>query len=317
MSKRPHVVIGMDMGGTNLRLGIVDAGGNDYHIVNSSIGCNKSVEAIVPDIIRRIEALLAICGEKSLEVEAICLSAPGIISRDEGTIAFSPNLPGWENVPLRDVIAGRFGLPTILENDANAAAFGEFWKGGGQGTSHMVMFTLGTGVGGGVIADGRLIRGCRGMAGELGHMTVVSSNGRLCRCGNHGCLEAYSSATAIVERTRVNWTGEGPPPETAREACRMATEGDELCLEIFREAGFYLGVALADVVNVLNPEVIVIGGGVVEAWNIMMPWAEEELKSRAFKFTDLAEKVSIRKALLGDKAGVIGSAGIYWNEVRN
>ena len=224
----------------------------------------------------------------------------------------TPNLPGWRDVPLRDIISREFELPTLLENDANAAAFGEHWKGAGRGSRHLVMFTLGTGVGGGVISHGRIIRGSRGMAGELGHVTVVPEGGRPCGCGNDGCLEAYSSATAVVERIAEGWAGEGLPPETAREAHRLALEGNELCLEIFREAGAHLGVAAAGIINILNPEVIVIGGGLMPAWDFFQPSMDAEMHRRAFRHTDLASKVSVKRAELGTLAGLVGAAGLFW-----
>ncbi len=309
---RTGVAIGMDMGGTNLRLGVVDAAGKVHTSVSRQLGADRSPEKVAGRIVQEIRMLADWCREENLRLEAACLAAPGIISRGEGLVAFSPNLPGWKDVPLRDMVAAGTGLPATLENDANAAAFGEFWKGGDRGIAHLVMFTLGTGVGGGIISDGRLIRGARGMAGELGHITVVGEDGRMCKCGNRGCLEAYTSARSIVERITERWKGEGLPPPTAREAYLLAREGDVDCLDVFREAGTHLGVAMADVVNILNTQVIVIGGGASEAWDLIIPAAEEEMRRRAFRHTDLAQKVAVRRTQLGEMAGVVGSAGLFW-----
>jgi glucokinase len=310
--KRQPVVIALDLGGTNVRMGVVDAVGSVRHSVSRPLGADRSVAGVTGEVARRGAELIDWCAGAGLHPEALCLAAPGIISAEDGTVIFSPNLPGWTDVPLRAMISEALGLPAILENDANAAAFGEFWKGGGQGTNHLVMFTLGTGVGGGIISDGILLRGSRGMAGELGHLTVVSENGRLCRCGSNGCLEAYASASAVAEILGERWTDDSPPPPTAREAYLLAAAGDSLCREVFREAGFYLGVAMADLVNVLNPEVIVIGGGAMDAWDLIIPVAESEMRSRAFRTTDLARRLCVRRATLGDLAGVVGVAGIYW-----
>ncbi len=309
-----RVVLGMDMGGTNLRLAVVGADGKVHRAINRPLGRDKAPRPVIEEIGGGLDELRAWCHGREFVPVAVSLGAPGIIAREEGTIVFSPNLPGWRDVPLRRIIGERTGLPTGLENDANAAAFGEYWQGGGRGTRHLVMFTLGTGVGGGIISDGRLVRGSRGMAGELGHLTVAPRDGLLCNCGNRGCLEAYASATAIVARLAENWKGDGPSPPTARDAYLLAREGDEECLAIFREAGTYLGTAMANLVNTLNPEVFIIGGGAAEAWEMIVPAAEEEMRSRAIRFTDLASRVALRKAELGDLAGVIGAAGIIWSE---
>ncbi len=316
MKPRP-VVIALDLGGTNMRLGVVDNEGQVLHSFSRLLGLDRSVEGAVGEISRRGAELLDWCAHQELQPEALCLAAPGIISAADGRVIFSPNLPGWTDVPLRELVSGALGLPAILENDANAAAFGEYWRGGGRGSGHLVMLTLGTGVGGGIISDGVLLRGSRGMAGEVGHLTVVTENGRLCRCGNNGCLEAYASASAVTEILAERWADDTPPPPTAREAYLLASAGDSLCREVFREAGYYLGVAMADLVNILNPEVIVIGGGLMDAWDLIVPVAEAEMRSRAFRTTDLARRISVRRAVLGNMAGVIGAAGIHWCGVQS
>jgi glucokinase len=308
------VVLAMDLGGTNLRLGVVDRQGTLLESSSATLSGDKSPDTVSKSIFRGIEDLISHCDGKGLPLEGISLSAAGIISSDEGKIVFSPNLPGWKEVPLREMIAHRFGLPTILENDGNAAAYGEFWKGSGRDYKHLVMFALGTGVGGGVVSNGLILRGSEGMAAELGHLTVVAEGGRACKCGNMGCLEEYSSATAIVDMIEEEWRGEKEPPGTAEEACLLARGGQELCLRIFRRAGFFLGVAMAGVVHIFNPDVIVIGGGVVGAWDLFMPSALAEMSSRAFPYTDLARRVSVHKAELGSSAGLIGAAGLFWRE---
>jgi glucokinase len=197
-----------------------------------------------------------------------------------------------------------------LENDANAAAYGEYWRGAGRGCDSMVLLTLGTGVGGGLVLHGELWRGADGMAGEIGHVTV-EPNGRTCRCGNAGCLETYASATAVVENYReLSGIEEGV---SAEEVGRRALEGDANARQSYREAGRSLGIAFAGLVNLLNPEQIVIGGGVLPAWDLFMPTAEQELRRRAF--APAAERVRFAPAALGDLAGVTGAAGLLWRDL--
>jgi glucokinase len=210
-------------------------------------------------------------------------------------------------VPLRNRVAAAIGLPVLLENDANAAAFGEYWRGAGEGCSSMVLLTLGTGVGGGLVLGGELWRGADGMAGEIGHITV-EPGGRTCRCGNAGCLETYASATGIVESYRELAGIE--EVVSAEEVHRRAHEGDANARQSYREAGRSLGLAFAALVNLLNPERIVIGGGVLPAWDLFMPAAEHEMRRRAFVAP--ASSVRLAPAALGDLAGVTGAAGLLW-----
>jgi glucokinase len=243
-------------------------------------------------------------------VRGVMLGAPGIIARDQGTVVSSPNLPGWRDVPLRRLVAEAVGMPVSLENDANAAAYGEYWRGAGRGCASMVLLTLGTGVGGGLVLGGSLWRGADGMAGEIGHITI-EPGGRTCRCGNAGCLETYASATGIVDRYReLAGTEEGASAERIHS---RALEGDANARQAYREAGRALGLAFATLVNLLNLERIVIGGGVLPAWELFMPPAEQELRRRAFAAP--AARVSFARAALGDLAGVTGAAGLLWEEL--
>jgi glucokinase len=195
----------------------------------------------------------------------------------------------------------------VVENDANVAALAEWKLGAGRGSDDLVMLTLGTGVGGGLVLGGELWRGADGMAGEIGHITV-EPGGRTCRCGNAGCLETYASATAIVDRYRELAAIE--EAVTAEEVHRRALEGDANARQSYREAGRSLGLAFSTLVNLLNPERIVIGGGVLPAWDLFMPAAEQELQRRAFVAP--AARVRFAAAALGDLAGVTGAAGLFW-----
>jgi glucokinase len=304
------VVIGMDLGGTNLRVAGLDAGGAVLAMHREQTVAKEGPERVIERIVAAVERIAEQVRGDGGAVRGVVLGAPGIISRLEGTVVASPNLPGWRDVPLRARVAEATGLPVLLENDANAAAFGEYWRGAGVGSASMVLLTLGTGVGGGLVLDGRLWRGADGMAGEVGHVTV-DPGGRTCGCGNGGCLETYASATGIVESYRALSGSE--EPVTAERVHALAQEGDANARQAYREAGRSLGVAFATLVNLLNPERIVIGGGVLPAWDLFMPAAETELRRRAFAAP--ASRVRFLPAALGDLAGVTGAAGLLWHEL--
>ena len=304
------VVIGMDLGGTNLRVAGVDAGGRMLAEHREETAAREGLEAVIARIVAAVGGVAARLAAAGHAVRGAALGAPGIISSAAGTVVSSPNLPGWRDVPLRELVAAATGLRVLLENDANAAAWGEHWLGAGRGCASMVLVTLGTGVGGGLVLDGALWRGADGMAGEIGHVTV-EPGGRGCRCGNAGCLETYASATGILDRYRD--LGGSEEAASAEQVHALAREGDANARQAYREAGRALGLAFAGVVNLLNPERIVIGGGVLPAWDFFMPAAEQELRRRAFAAP--AARVGFAPAQLGDRAGVTGAAGLLWREL--
>jgi glucokinase len=223
----------------------------------------------------------------------------------------APNLPCLDGFRLADALTTRLGLPTILENDANAAAVGEMWQGAAVGCKTIICVTLGTGVGGGIILDGKLWRGVDGAAAEIGHMCVDPFGGVACTCGSRGCLEVFASATAIVRMTR-----EASPryPDSILQGKERTAEmifeagkvGDELALEIFRRMGVYLGIGLANLINILNPEMIVIGGGVVNGWDLFEKHMHQQVEERAFPL--LTARLKIVRAKCGDDAGLLGAA---------
>jgi glucokinase len=307
-------VIGADLGGTNLRLGLVPPDGKAFQVRSLPVGPDRSPGGVAELIRREAVDLLRHCRQRDIPCPALCLAAPGTMDHGEGVVVFSPNFLGWSRVPLREMLGTSLGLPVLLENDANAAAWGEHWGGAGRGEGNLVMFTLGTGVGGGVVADGRLLRGSRGMAGELGHLSVVAPGGRPCGCGSRGCLERYASATAMVELAAESWEGPGPPPADAREVHRLAREGNAACRRALVQAGRALGRAMAGLVNVLDPGLFVVGGGASGAWDLLAPRAEAEMRRRALGGADRRPPPPVRRASLGDLAGVVGAAGLWWKE---
>jgi glucokinase len=221
---------------------------------------------------------------------------------DKGIIVGSNNLPQFEGFPVRDDIEHRLGTQVILENDANAAALGEKWIGAGKEVNDLVLLTLGTGIGGGIISAGKVLHGHVGMAGELGHMTVVP-NGNPCGCGNYGCLEKHASATAIVSMARMLSLGENLSSE---DVFKMAVAGDQKAKMIFHTMGSSLGIALATLINIFNFPLYLLSGGVLPAWDQFAPAMLDEVEKRSFTYRNA--RTTIDKATLGNEAGLFGAA---------
>jgi glucokinase len=314
------VAIGVDLGGTNVRLGAVSEKGDIISSSRMFTDVGKGPASVIGRIVTAVKSLMRKSSGPGRGVLGVGIGVPGIISLPEGIVRFSPNLPGWNDIQLRDKMEKALGLPVVVENDANAYALGEHRFGAGIGTGSMLCITLGTGVGGGIIIDGLLVRGSDGMAGEVGHMTV-RPNGILCNCGNRGCLERYASATAIVERTvsamRRGATSSLVPkysrrPEllTALTVYDAAMAGDALSARIYRDAGRSLGIVSAGLINLLNMDRIVVGGGMAGAWEIISGPMRAEATKRAFDIP--AARCGIVQGLLGDDAGVLGAAGLVF-----
>jgi len=241
---------------------------------------------------------------------------PGTVSTTENKIIDAPNLHEIEGIPLKDELEQRTGLTVTVENDANAAAWGEFRFGSGSEVQHLVFITLGTGVGGGVVMHGMLLRGAQGSGGELGHVTIQATGPR-CGCGNHGCLEALASGTAIQRRAR-EVASERPTSALGRlaverkvlgeDVAELAHQGDEAARSVLEETGTWLGIGLAGFVNVFNPEIIAIGGGVAKAGDLILDAARREVHLRAM--SPGRDLVKIREATLGAESGVLGAAAL-------
>ena len=334
----PAFAIGVDLGGTNLRIAAVDEQGTLLEKVTTGTQVAKGRDFVIAEICDAIRDLAAKF-TRSSRLVGVGIGIPGIIDKRTGFLRESPNLPGWHEYPVRDDIEHRLGAPVILENDANAAALGENWLGAARGMDDMLMITMGTGVGGGIVLRGKIWHGMTGMAGELGHITI-DPNGPRCGCGNYGCAETYASATAVMRMAREAIQA-GSAPELARAAgdpdvefsakrvFNLATQGDEPAREIFRRVGWALGILLADLVNAFNLHMYVIGGGVSAAWPMFSPTMFEEVRRRSMVYAATAppEHVSppsgasaqvgtrpmgrptiITHALLGSDAGLFGAA---------
>jgi glucokinase len=300
----PDFSIGLDLGGTNLRAAAVDDHGRMLASVSGKTAYSAGREAILGDMVSAITTLRERFGASGLA--GIGVAVPGFIRMKEGIIGNSNNLAALEDFRIRDEISDRLGTPVILENDANAAALGEKWIGAGRGLDDLVLLTLGTGIGGGIVSNGSVVRGHLGMAAELGHITVVP-NGNPCGCGNRGCVEKHASATAVTAMAKLLGLGDAL---SAKEVYEMAAGGNEKALTIFVSVGESLGVVLAMLVNTFNFPLYLLSGGLLGAWDLFAPAMIEETRRRSFTFRTTDTR--IEKAELGNEAGLFGAAYLPW-----
>ncbi len=310
------LTIGVDVGGTNIRAGLVGARGRVYHRDKRPTPREGEAGEIVAAIVASIEAMLSKPKVTRKKITGIGVAAPGPLNTKTGVIMNPPNLPSWRDLPLKKILEKELKIPVDLENDANAAAVGEHWIGAGKNADSMIMITLGTGVGGGLIIGGKLWHGASDVAGEIGH-TTIDPEGMRCACGNKGCLEVYVSATGIAERMRsvLDQGGESAVVEmlngdrsklTSELIYEAAEEGDLLARLTLEDTGVYLGIGVANLVNVFNPELVVVGGGVTRAGRLLFDPMKAEANKRSFQAA--AKAVEIVPGELGDDAGIIGAA---------
>lgn len=306
--------LGIDLGGTDVKYGIVDSSGRILRSAKNPTHAERGPEGVLSSIAEHARDLIQSSGNN---VKAIGMGCPGPLSSREGIVYETPNLPGWINVPAREILQQKLQMPVVLSNDANAAAYGEFWVGAGQEVSTMVLFTLGTGVGGGLVLNGELYEGPDDTAGELGHM-IINFEGPRCNCGNHGCIEAYASATAVRREVR-QALADGVKtsieiPEGAEEdfgakvVYDAAVKGDPFAIDLFARMGYYLGIAAATMINVFNPEMIAYGGALSNAGEFIFEPLIRTAKENSFKKP--GERCQIVRATLGNQAGIIGAAGL-------
>jgi len=317
-------IVGIDLGGTNIAVGCVSEDGTKVRGLvseptRSDLGPDGVVQRMVQTAERSMQMLQA--EEKGAQVVGVGIGAPGPLDFHRGVVLLAPNL-GWTDMPLRDRISAGLKRPAALDNDANCAALGEWWQGAAKGTSHALAVTIGTGIGGGVILNGKIYHGASDCAGELGH-TTIDMDGRRCACGNYGCLEAYASGPAIALRaaealssgyesslrTRVKGDLSKITAQTVYDA---AAEGDELALEVVRDTASYLGAGIANFLNIFNPEVVVVCGGVTAAGERLFGPMQREVARRAFKPAVAACRIV--PGMLPGTAGVIGAARTYLDQ---
>jgi glucokinase len=318
-------VVGIDIGGTNLVAGTVAEDGSEIlGLVSEPTIAEQGADAVLARILKLARASMAASPGK--QIAGVGIGSPGPLDTTRGIVLLTPNL-GWTNFPVRDRISQALELPATLDNDANCAIFGEWWRGAARGADHVVGLTIGTGIGGGIVLSGDIYRGASDIAGELGHMTI-DSTGRRCKCGNYGCLEAYASGPAIAARAveGIEAGAETSLPTyvkgnlaqvTAQVVYEAAHDGDAYALEVVRDTAKFLGAGVANILNVFNPQVVVICGGVTLAGDKLFVPLRSEVKRRAFK--PAVDVCRIVPGELTGTAGVYGAAAVFmkrtWGKV--
>jgi glucokinase len=315
-ARRPPFYLGIDLGGTNVKSGVVDDDGQTYSSVSlktrAALGPEEGLKTLAEAARQAVKA----SGLDWKEIKAIGLGSPGTMDIEAGLLLDPPNLPGWDNLPIRQRLAELLDKPTVLQNDANAAAYGEYWAGAGRDAKSLGLFTLGTGIGCGIIDQGRIIVGRHSNGAECGHMIIQMENARQCSCGAYGHLEAYASATALVKRA-VEALEEGTPSRledawakgmlSSRSIAEAAEAGDALGRRLMRETARYLAVGAVNLMNTIDPDMILFGGGMIAAGTTLLTDIRNDIKSLAFPIP--AASTRIEYAALGGDAGYIGAAG--------
>ena len=319
-------IVGVDLGGTNIVVGLLPlAGGEVLGLRSMPTDSQRGAKFVVDRIVELVESsiaeVLASHGGTRAEVAGVGIGSPGPLDRGAGMVINTPNL-GWRNFPLRDLIANAVDLPATLDNDANCATYGEWWLGAGREVNTLVGLTLGTGIGGGIVLNGQIYHGVSDVAGEIGHMTI-DSTGRKCKCGNYGCLEAYASGPAIALRaaegieagaeTVLTELVDGRLEQiTAATVYEGAVRGDAYATEVMKDTAKFLGAGIANIINILNPEMVVIAGGVTRAGEHLFTPLRAEVRRRAFRSAE--ERCRIVSAALPGTAGVVGAAAVFKQE---
>nr|WP_050816516.1 ROK family glucokinase [Brevibacillus laterosporus] len=308
-----RMIVGVDIGGTTIKIALLNPNGEIITKTQIPTPVSEGEDAIIGQMTNTIDQLMAEQGFTKEEAYGIGIGVPGPVDTDTGFVYEAVNL-GIKDTALKAKTEALTGLPTYVENDANAAALGEMWRGAGQGTDNLVAITLGTGIGGGIIIDGKIVHGVKGVGGEIGHVTV-NPDGPLCNCGKKGCMERYGSATAIIVGIETA-AKEGRSAHlakqlaekgslTAKDAFDAATEGDLAAQEVIDQAAFYTGFGLSHIANLLNPAKIVIGGGVSAAGDALFSLIRKSFDTYTWKIA--ADSCEILPATLGNDAGVIGA----------
>jgi glucokinase len=322
----PRWILALDVGGTNMSAALfAEDESEPVCLRRRATPVEEGPEGVVDAGVGLLAAVREAGTREGVDprrIVGVGAGVPGAVEATRGTVFLAPNL-GWRDVPVREYLLERLDLPVVVDNDANCAALGEWWAGAGRGSELMVCVTLGTGIGGGIVREGRILRGVTGAAGEIGHVTI-EIDGRPCGCGNHGCVEAYASGRAIARRAREGLETAGdsfvaslvdgdPARITAETVAQAARDGDGYALELLGETARYLGAALAGLVNVLNPDRIVLAGGVTEAGGPLLDPLRAEIRKRAFAAS--AEACVVAAAREPRLAGLRGAALNFRREV--
>jgi glucokinase len=318
-------LVGVDIGGTTIKMAFISLSGDILYSWEIDTDKMDSGRHIPTSIAKSIDQKLTELNHTKNRLIGIGIGAPGPVNAEDGSIEVAVNL-GWEHFPLQAILERETSLPVVVDNDANIAAIGEMWKGAGKGAKNLICVTLGTGVGGGIIVNGEVVHGVNGAGGEIGHMTSVPKDGAPCNCGKSGCLETVASATGIVRLAIEELASSNSISQlrdyyekhqtiTAKQVFDAANEGDELAKRVIHQVAYHLGLALANLANGLNPEKIVIGGGVSKAGDTLLKPLKEEFFP--FAFPRVAQGLEIVTATLGNDAGVIGGAWLAKEKLIN
>jgi glucokinase len=311
-------VVGIDLGGTKIYTALADHRGRVCAETRIPTGAREGPGAVIGRIVESVRRVMQEAGVGQGEVAALGIGSPGPLDPESGVVYSSPNLQGWTDVPLRDRLREGTGIPVWLDNDANLGALGEYNFGAGRGSKNMLYVTVSTGIGAGIIIDGRIYRGSGGGAGEAGHM-VISPGGPLCGCGRKGCLEALASGTAMAARAAelvsagrgraiLDEAGNDPGCITAAAVSRAARAGDPEAAGIITEAGSFLGMGMAGLINIFNPDRLVMGGGALEAGSLLWGSMTRELAARALG--PALREVAVVKASLEGRSGLLGAVAL-------
>lgn len=307
--------LGIDLGGTKILTVVATAEGRILSRDHSLTPAEKGPEGVINAILASVDRVLTQAGMRMNGISAIGIDAPGLVDPESGVVFTSPNLPGWLDVPLRDAVQGKLGKPSFLINDARAATLGEYRFGAGRGVRHLIYVTISTGIGGGTIIDGNIYFGASGLAGEVGHMTI-DDHGPLCPCGNTGCWETLASGTALTREARrlaeekdgatiLQIAGGKVERVTAETVHAAALKDDPGAKKLISQTAHYIGIGLANLINIFNPEAIVIGGGLTNMGDMLLKPALETAGNRAFR--RMFQTVRFSTAGLGRNSGVLGA----------
>ncbi len=319
MSATKQLIVGVDLGGSKIGAIVADASGNIEARNSADTLAAEGPDAVIQRLIECIRELTA-----ETEVAGIGVGAAGGHDTGTGVVTFSPNLPGWHNIPLCDIIRREFGVPTHVHNDCTLAALGEHRFGAGVGVDNLVYVGLGTGIGGGIIVDGQVYSGTSGAAGEIGHM-VIDVKGPPCVCGSAGCWETFASGRAVAQEaaremeagvlTAIRrYAGGDVKKVTAETVFRAAQDGDYFANELISRTAYYVGIGLVNVVNIFNPQLVLVGGGLSKMGSLLLDPAIEVVKERAFRVS--SEAVRIEVAQLGDDAGTLGAVALVAGHIQ-
>lgn len=309
------VSVGVDLGGTNIAVGVVDEAGKILFKDSSPTGAGRAADEIIADIEKTVRRVVAGAGMTLNDVEYVGVGSPGSIKADTGEVVYANNLY-WHNVPLGAQLGALLGKPVYVDNDANVAALAELKVGGAKGRKNAIMLTLGTGVGGGIIIDGKIFSGAHGVGAELGHMCVVI-DGEMCTCGNAGCLEAYASATALINRGKedvaqnpegmiAKLAGGDAQKVNAKIVIDSAKAGDPAAVKLFNRYVYILAMGMVSLINAFDPEVFVLGGGVANAGQFLLDAVTAQVEK--YVYAKGLEHATVEMAVLGNDAGIIGAA---------